>query len=264
MYKSKVVSMIYYEHQKEEYVLPHSHNYYEMVFYKEGRGVVNTDGEAVKYEPNSVFVVKPGVSHDEFSDEFSVVYIVLFETEIDLDNIFVKFGDDRVALINRLFTVALEEFKLHKINYNEYIDNLFNIILIETIRLSHPTDSSKTYDVYINHIKQYIRENYVKKIDFNILVKNMGYSYNRFRHIFKDYTGTTLKQYLLDIRLDEAKNLLVETDILVKDVAQQCGFIDSAQFVKFFSKRMNLSPQKFRKMISEENDIGVINTKKEK
>jgi AraC-like DNA-binding protein len=262
MYNARVVSLVYYEHQAGEYVLPHHHNYYEMVFYKEGSGCVNVKGEKNDYQKDSVFVIKPYDQHDEINDTFSIVYICLFEADQDLENMFISLDEKSSSFVHELFEIALSEYKNQSPLYQDYVNHLFNLILIESTRHTMIDDQTKTNNLYVKHAKKYMRENYVKDIDFNMLAISSGYSYDRFRHIFKEVSGVSLNQYVLNIRLDVAKNLLYETDDSVKEIAQKCGFSDDSRFVNFFTQRMNLSPLRFRKMIREENEIGVVALKK--
>jgi AraC-like DNA-binding protein len=261
---ASVVSLVYYEHQPEEYVLPHDHTYYELVFYKEGTGKVNVKEEEKRFAKGSVFVIRPGIKHDEYNDAFSTVYIVLFKSDVRLDNMFVHFDQPMQTYVTGLFENALREYKKQSPMYQEYVDHTFNLILIEAMRLLSFEDEYKTQQLYVKHAKKYIRENVVKNIDFNMLAMSSGYSYDRFRHIFKDISGVTLKQYVLNTRLDKAKQILSETEHPIKDIARMCGFSTTAGFVGFFTSRMRISPTKFRRVTKEKTDLGVVSVKKEK
>ncbi len=255
----RVVSLVYYNHSPKEYVLSHKHNYYELVFYKAGEGYVDVLREQKKYEKNSVFIVKPGITHDEFSNTDSTVYIVLFECDQKIKNTFTQLTDEKAEFASHLFDIALQEYKNQNPNYEDYVNSLFKLILVETLRTNEPSINKKNDRLYIRHAKKYIQENYVKDIDFELLAKSSGYSYGRFRHIFKDGTNTTLKQYLLNIRLDMAKKILKETNKTVQEVGTLCGFSNDSQFIAFFTKNMKISPLKFRDMVNKENELGVVN-----
>lgn len=260
--RTKVVSLVYYEHQAGEYVTPHNHNYHEMVFYFKGNGHVNVNSEMHTFEEGSVFIVKPQDVHDELSTEFSVVFIVLFEIieGSNINNIFTKYDKETSEHIYSLFQRAIQEYRDQEHYYQEYVNHLFNIILLEALRQTESI-SQKSSDTYVKHAKKYMLENHVQKIDFNMLAKSSGYSYDRFRHIFKEATGLTLLQYLLNVRLEHAKQLLGDTEESISDIAQQCGFASTTHFVNFFSTRVNLSPLRYRNMLKEQDELGVVNIK---
>lgn len=255
---TRLVSLVYYNHTPQEYVLPHQHNYYEMVFYKSGEGYVDVMKEQKRYVSNSVFIVRPGIPHDEFSEMGSVVYIALFECDEKIKNTFTILSDEKAKFVEELFLVALDEYKNQNLDYQSYVNSIFQLILIETLRSTMPENAKRNDNLYIRHAKKYIQENYVKDIDFPLLAASSGYSYGRFRHIFKEGTHTTLKQYLLNVRLDSAKKDLAETNLPVNEVGVRCGFSNDSQFVAFFTKNMKVSPLKFREMVRKENELGIV------
>lgn len=63
---------------------------------------------------------------------------------------------------------------------------------------------------------------------------------------FKKRTGQTIIDYLNSIRITEAKRLLHNTRLPVKQIAQDCGFADPLYFSRIFTKKEKISPKKFR------------------
>jgi AraC-like DNA-binding protein len=64
---------------------------------------------------------------------------------------------------------------------------------------------------------------------------------------FKKVTGFGFKEYVNNIRLKEASNLLLETKYSITNIALKCGFTDSNYFGDFFKKMKGVSPNKYRK-----------------
>jgi AraC family transcriptional regulator of adaptative response / methylphosphotriester-DNA alkyltransferase methyltransferase len=64
--------------------------------------------------------------------------------------------------------------------------------------------------------------------------------------IFKEYYDVTPKKYYDTLRLEEAKKKLLETNDTIIDIAYRVGFQSLSAFYKFFQKRMNSSPSKYR------------------
>ena len=67
--------------------------------------------------------------------------------------------------------------------------------------------------------------------------------------IFKKETGKTIQEYLIDIRLDEAKTLLSEGNS-VSNAARLSGYVDECNFSKMFKKKVGISPGKWREINS--------------
>jgi len=79
------------------------------------------------------------------------------------------------------------------------------------------------------------------------VAKRTGLSYVQFIRRFKAYTGKTPMAYLNDMRLQRAKELLWDSDAMIKEIAVACGFNDEYYFSNFFKKHTGYSPSVFRK-----------------
>ena len=69
---------------------------------------------------------------------------------------------------------------------------------------------------------------------------------NLFRK-FKLATGNTPVEYLLQLRLKKAAEMLLATNLTLGEIAMECGFCDSNYLCRMFRKHMNTTPGKFRK-----------------
>ncbi|MBU9711429.1 helix-turn-helix domain-containing protein [Evansella tamaricis] len=65
-------------------------------------------------------------------------------------------------------------------------------------------------------------------------------------HLFRQKTGHTYRQSLLDIRLKEGKRLLTETSLPIQEIASLCGFEESTYFSRCFHRNLGMSPRKYR------------------
>lgn len=85
-----------------------------------------------------------------------------------------------------------------------------------------------------------------RDMNMTLLARELGVSYSWFRHTFTAHTGLSPHQYLLELRLVRARNLLVETELPIKEIARQAGFEDELYFSRLFRQRMNLTPSQWR------------------
>ena len=79
------------------------------------------------------------------------------------------------------------------------------------------------------------------------LAKNSHYSVGYFIKLFRRCTGLTPYQYILNLRLDNARNLLVSSNYPVEKVAACTGFSGSSRFIELFSQRYGKTPAAFKK-----------------
>lgn len=97
----------------------------------------------------------------------------------------------------------------------------------------------------------YASVHYRLQIDVNDVVRSYGYTMNYYRKIFKDETGVTPAEYLLDIRIKKAKDLLLH-NFAVGEVANKVGFPDPYYFSKVFKKKTGVSPKDYKRIIQTE------------
>jgi AraC-like DNA-binding protein len=78
------------------------------------------------------------------------------------------------------------------------------------------------------------------------LASELNVSYSSFRHTFQQHTGSSPHQYLLELRLARARNLLTQTTHSIKEIAQQAGFDDEHYFCRFFKMKTGSTPGQWR------------------
>jgi AraC-like DNA-binding protein len=85
------------------------------------------------------------------------------------------------------------------------------------------------------------------RFDFTRHALENGMSYSSFRRLFKEHTGLAPNQYLLDLKLRKARNLLAATTLQVQQVAAECGFDNHYYFTRLFKQHAHCSPLAYRK-----------------
>lgn len=93
----------------------------------------------------------------------------------------------------------------------------------------------------------YIEERYNREISIDDLSSVAALSSSRLSHVFKESTGMSLRDYLLRIRLDKARELLPNRNLSVGEIAWACGFNDPNYFSRAFKKTSGMSPEAFRR-----------------
>lgn len=99
----------------------------------------------------------------------------------------------------------------------------------------------------IQQAKQLIQERFAaEEVDFQQVAETLAMSYDNFRRRFKAQVGQSPNQYFVSVKMDRAKELLLDTDLDVKDIAVQLGFADPYYFSRVFKERTGSSPIHFR------------------
>jgi AraC-like DNA-binding protein/inosine-uridine nucleoside N-ribohydrolase len=93
-----------------------------------------------------------------------------------------------------------------------------------------------------------IHDNYMFTIKPDILAERVDYSYDRFRHIFKEQTGESVYKYLSGVRLLKAKEFLGDR-VEVNVVAKRCGFKSPIRFSNWFKEQTGMSPRDYKEVM---------------
>ncbi len=100
---------------------------------------------------------------------------------------------------------------------------------------------------HFKRVLDYIQDNYCKNIVCEKLAKLSGMSSATFFRNFRKCFGTTPHQYILSLRLKDARYLLLSDSITIGEIAETLGFCDQFQFSRIFRKHCGISPTLYRK-----------------
>lgn len=101
----------------------------------------------------------------------------------------------------------------------------------------------------IDQVKTYIQENFMEDISIAKLAQIACVSPNYFSHMFKNETGQNYKEYLTHVRMEQAVNLVLNTDYPLYMIAESVGYNNTRTFVDAFKSVYGESPTKYKKRI---------------
>ncbi|WP_226037581.1 response regulator transcription factor [Aquibacillus saliphilus] len=107
-------------------------------------------------------------------------------------------------------------------------------------------------DWLMNRAIDYINSYYKSEIKAQEVADVINISPNYFSSLFKQKTGKNFNEYVNYMRVEEAKQLLVETPFKVSEISEQVGFHEYKYFVEVFKKFSGMTPTKYRKFITIE------------
>ena len=95
-------------------------------------------------------------------------------------------------------------------------------------------------------IREYIHEHLQENMSLDDLAGSVGLSRYHFARRFRQSTGTTPHEFVIQQRIDRAKTLLHRTNTALLDIASVCGFADQSHMTREFRKRVNVTPGRYR------------------
>jgi len=124
-----------------------------------------------------------------------------------------------------------------------------NGVLLELIdsliRSSKPAEKRSPGEIML--ASAYILEHYTEEIDLEQCAANAHMSLSRFSHLFTERMGVSPRRFILQLRIDNAKELLLYSSLNISQIAESVGFSDPPYFSRLFSKYTGMSPQRYRK-----------------
>lgn len=100
----------------------------------------------------------------------------------------------------------------------------------------------------IRKAKEYIRRNYALPISLEEVAEKAEYNPAYFSSLFKKHTGQNFSDYLTEVRIEQAKELLKSTRDSIGEIAEKVGYTDSKYFRKLFKKVTGIRPNDYRKL----------------
>lgn len=112
-------------------------------------------------------------------------------------------------------------------------------------------EERKKYSEAVEQSLKIIQRDYDKNISLEEITKEVAVSKNYFCYIFKKEVGVSLWSYLTQVRLEEARKLLRETDMKTYEIAFKVGYDNPSYFSKIFKRVLGVTPNEYR----EKNNI---------
>lgn len=153
------------------------------------------------------------------------------ESGASADNI-LKINDQYLRALQKIHTMEKLCFKLQEV-MDAFIESIDNYV------------PAKNHAV-IRKAISYISQNYSQQLTLEDVAGHVHLNPSYFSSLFKQCTGSTFKEFLNIVRIEEGKHLLSNTDYSIIDIAVSLGFDNQSYFSKVFKKYTGLTPKQFR------------------
>lgn len=100
----------------------------------------------------------------------------------------------------------------------------------------------------VEEYSMYIKENITKDLSIKNLSRESGLNPNKLQSGFKYLFNTSINQFIINIRLDQAKTLLKNKELSIISIAEEVGLESTSYFSKIFKKKYGITPKKYQKL----------------
>ena len=232
-------------------------NEYQINFITEGSGILENKYGEFPLKQGSIFITFPGVWH-RYKPNLKTGWT---ENYIGFDGNMARklISKPRFSAKEPVFYFGIkEEFldsflkifdlvKKEQPGYQQIASGMVIKLLGYIISFEKQKGfSGKRIAQVIEAIRFEMRQNMEKELNLIELAQQHNVSYSFFRKMFKKYTGVSPGQYILQLRIARAKELLVSSDKSIKEISYELGFQSIYYFSNMFKKKEGLTPSNFR------------------
>lgn len=242
---------------------------YHMHFILDGCGYSEIEGQKHHLKRGQIFLIPPNITSHYYADSsnpwhYAWVSFVGNKAENYVQqagftsDTFVRDCYIPPEKFSALIYEMLEAHQMTITNELKRCGTLFHLfaLLIESRQAAVSSPDQPHYDysssTYFEHALQFIQFNYNRNIQISDIADYIGITRSYLFNIFKQNLNMAPKEYLLQCRMDKAKEFLAETTDSIQDIAANVGYSDALAFSKMFRHIVGSSPSQYRKSITEE------------
>ncbi|MEX0287021.1 MAG: helix-turn-helix domain-containing protein [Paracoccaceae bacterium] len=118
------------------------------------------------------------------------------------------------------------------------------------VRVEKVAQSARLTSAQYHRVLAYIRARLDRSVSVDELAREAGMSASHFSRVFKDTLGTTPMQYVMAYRIEQAVEMMADTQRAFGEIAMACGFSDQAHFTRSFKQVTGQTPRQYRNSFS--------------
>jgi len=237
------VSTMYSESGKR-FQRDHRPNWAVVIKY-EGETIYTNNGKQFISNIDNIIILPKGITYEMQCIKAGHFFIIEFESEIEHNEI-LHIPLKKPEKILELFRKMEYNRNLKEPMYElECIKNAYSMI-IKLAKESAPKYTPNSKQQKLVPAVDYIAENYTKKIKNADLAKLTGLSTDYFRKIFSQTYGMSPMEYIHNLRMKKAKELLKSDYVSITDIAISLGYDTIYDFSRSFKKTTGISPSKYK------------------
>lgn len=154
------------------------------------------------------------------------------------------------TLLTKVVNLTLNNDIISCMEASAHMHTIFHTLLQSMLSAEHEHQRD-TYSEYISSAVNFIQENYARPITIGDIISDIPISKYHFIRLFRRIMGVTPYSYLTNYRINRSKILLHSTRKSIADIAEDCGFLDTSNFISQFKKHTGVRPTHYRRDFSD-------------
>ena len=259
--------------EADPHFMQHLHSVIEILYIVKGKHRIICDNKEYLADAGDLMLIRSFTSHELYSNDelchhmvlqippavimsmadsnLSSSYLLALSYSNNNSKCLWKKQECEKMGIDRIFESFISERKTQTICYdlikNAYSMEIVSKILRDMGNTTAMSDEKEDLKRRIYDTTLFIHKNYSDDISAEQCAMNVSLSLYYFSRSFKAVTGFTFKEYLNTVRILQANQLLISTDLPITEIATLCGFNSTSHFIVTYKKQQNTTPLAFRK-----------------
>lgn len=257
---------------------PHRHDFYQIVLFTQGSGTHTIDFQQYHIQPHHIYYSAPGQIHSwqfgpdtdgfilQFNDSFfaSMCQNPYYIREFPL---FAAISTDPVNTLDlsccsevaQTFSQLLTEYRRPEAFQNDLLRGLLMVILVKLSRalpMQRQEGVSKHSLAQLREFETLIEQHFREKRLPKAYAEMMFITPNHLNTLVSSLVGRSAGELIRQRVLVEAKRMLVNSDLMISQIADALHFEDNAYFTRFFKKYTGQTPEGFRASFDQLQNLG--------
>nr|WP_276926077.1 AraC family transcriptional regulator [Faecalibaculum rodentium] len=251
------IDSIGYDWPQENVSRPDGYRYAHWLSTESGSGIVTIGPDTITLGPGQGILILPGIPHSyrAVGDGWTTAYFtfggsLLMEVLQFLNIREYIYVDDSSLPINPFILEVMQGLDEQRPYSMEIASGqIYNFLMLLRVYIRKTRDDRDSAKQVIQPVAQYLEENYMKEIGASDLTEILCYSSQYITRLFKRVYSMTPTQYLQQLRIRKAKELLVSRpELSVSEICELTGFNDVSYFITQFRKSEKMTPKAFRRL----------------
>lgn len=235
------------------------HDSFLLLYTCSGEGCVKTGDITIQLPEKHAVIIDCHNPHEYFSQSGQWNFLWMHFHGIGVESLF-----EIIYSGNSVHGINMESADMFKSNITQIIDSMTRNDIKSCLDISagvhsllnsihsasiegETTNRKKEFAEDIRIVLDYISENYSQPITVDDMVNIIHLSKYHFIRRFNRIMGVTPYNYLTNYRITMAKTMLRQTTKQVSEIAEECGFLDTSNFITHFKKRTGQKPLQYRR-----------------
>jgi AraC family transcriptional activator of pobA len=255
----------------------HTHDFYSILLVTKGTGIIRINNDNFQVNPQTICLISPNQKHsfdglenvegiifffcqDFYVEEFSYVRLLnvfSYTSRLDTSNCnpCLALTDQEYNPVMATINSIHHEYELSNAANNSaiIIRSFLNIMLLKLSTLyeaksEKPGQSVKSDSILVHSLAHLVDSNFIREQQLEFYTSAFNITERQLNDICNKHFNCGLKKILQERLMQEARKLLLSSELSVSEIAYKLNFEDNSYFNKVFKNKIGLTPKRFREM----------------